>query len=33
VETVGWWLAQGMKESPEAMNGYFLAVIEPVINK
>lgn len=32
VETVEWWLSQGMKESPEAMNGYFLAVIEPILN-
>ena len=33
VETVEWWLSQGMKESPEAMNGYFLAVIEPILNR
>lgn len=32
VETVGWWLAHGMKESPEQMTEYFLSVIEPVIS-
>ena len=33
VETVGWWLSQGMKETPEAVNMYFLAVIEPILKQ
>ena len=27
VETVRWWLENGMKESPEDVAGYFIAVI------
>lgn len=30
VETVDWWLAGGMKETPETLTGYFLSAIEPV---
>ncbi len=29
VETVKWWVANGMKESPETLSSYFLAVISP----
>lgn len=28
---VRWWMAGGMKESPEELAGYFLAVIEPIL--
>lgn len=31
VETVSWWISNGMEESPEKMTEYFLAVIEPLI--
>lgn len=30
VETIGWWLSHGMKESPETITEYFLSVIEPI---
>lgn len=30
VETVGWWVSRQMKETPEEITEYFLAVIEPV---
>lgn len=30
VETIDWWLAHKMQESPETITGYFLSVIEPV---
>lgn len=30
VETVDWWVSRHMKESPEEITGYFLAVIEPI---
>ena len=30
VETVDWWLSHQMKETPEKINEYFLAVIEPL---
>lgn len=33
VETVEWWLSQGMKETPDKMNEYFLAVIEPILKR
>ena len=33
VETVDWWLSQKMKKSPEVMIEYFLAVIEPILNR
>ena len=33
VETVEWWISRKMKESPEQMTQYFLAVIEPVLQK
>ena len=32
VETVDWWLAQKMQQTPEELTEYFLAVIEPIIN-
>jgi len=32
VETVDWWLAQKMQQTPEEMNAYFLAVIEPILH-
>ena len=31
VETVDWWLSRKMKENPEEITEYFLAVIEPVL--
>ena len=31
VETIGWWLSHGMKETPEELNAYFLATIEPIL--
>ena len=31
VETVDWWLSQGMKENPEIITEYFLSVIEPIL--
>ena len=31
VETVDWWLSRKIKESPEEITEYFLAVIEPVL--
>ena len=31
VETVEWWLSRGMKESPETITGYFLAVTTPIL--
>lgn len=31
VETVGWWLRNGMKETPEQLAGYFETVIASVI--
>ncbi len=31
VETVNWWLSRGMKESPETITAYYLAVIEPIL--
>ena len=31
VETVDWWLAHKMKETPQEMTKYFLAVIEPIL--
>lgn len=33
VETVDWWVAQGMKKSPEEITSYFLAVIEPLLKE
>ena len=33
VETVGWWISGKMKESPEQITQYFLAVIEPILQK
>lgn len=33
VETVSWWLSRNMKESPEEITEYFLAVIEPIMQK
>lgn len=33
VETVDWWVRGGMKESPEQMTEYFLAVTEPVFSR
>ena len=33
VETVEWWIARKMKESPEALTEYYLSVIEPLISK
>lgn len=31
VETVGWWISRGMKETPELLSEYFLKTIEPLI--
>ena len=31
VETVNWWLRNGHRESPEILNSYFLATIEPLL--
>lgn len=31
VETVDWWIARKMKEAPEEITDYFLAVIEPIL--
>lgn len=31
VETVSWWLAHNMKESPEQITGYFIATMEPIL--
>ncbi len=31
VDTVDWWLSRNRKESPEVINEYFLAVIEPIL--
>lgn len=31
VDAVVWWLARGMKESPEQLAEYFLATVEPVL--
>lgn len=31
VETVDWWISRQMKETPEQITDYFLAVIEPVL--
>ena len=31
VETVDWWLARKMKETPEEITAYFLSVIEPIL--
>ena len=31
VDTVDWWLSHNMKESPEEITGYFLAVTDPLI--
>lgn len=31
VETVEWWLSHKMKETPEEITGYFLVVIEPLL--
>jgi AcrR family transcriptional regulator len=31
VETVSWWLRNGMKEPPEVLDGYFEAVIKTVL--
>lgn len=31
VETVDWWISHQMKETPEEIADYFLAVIEPVV--
>ncbi len=33
VETVYWWLLHGKKESPEAITGYFIKVMAPVIGE
>lgn len=30
-ETVSWWLSRNMKESPEVITEYFLAIIEPIL--
>ena len=32
VETVSWWIAGKMKDSPEKITEYYLAVIEPIIS-
>lgn len=32
VDTVDWWLSRKMRETPEAITEYFLAVIEPLLN-
>ena len=31
VNMIQWWIGNGMKESPEKLAGYFLAVIEPIL--
>lgn len=31
VETVSWWIAHKMQESPETITEYFLATIEPIL--
>ncbi len=31
VETVEWWLSQGMKQSPEEITEYYLGTIEPIL--
>jgi AcrR family transcriptional regulator len=31
-QTVQWWLSKGMKESPEVITEYFLAVTEPLMS-
>ena len=31
VETVLWWIKNGLEQSPEEMSEYFMTVIEPVI--
>ena len=31
VETVDWWLARKMEETPEEITAYFLSVIEPIL--
>ena len=28
---VQWWVSDGMKESPEELSEYFMAVIEPIL--
>lgn len=33
VETVRWWLAHGMRETPETVTNYFLATVEPLMVK
>lgn len=33
VETVRWWLSHGMRETPETVTDYFLATVEPLLNK
>lgn len=33
VETVSWWLAQGMRETPEKVTDYFIASIAPLLSK
>ncbi|MBQ2987868.1 MAG: TetR family transcriptional regulator C-terminal domain-containing protein [Clostridia bacterium] len=33
VETLEWWLSQNMKETPEVIHSYFLAVIEPTLRR
>lgn len=30
VETIGWWLSRGKRETPEVITEYFLRVIEPI---
>lgn len=29
-ETIDWWISRNMKETPEELTNYFLAVIEPI---
>lgn len=31
VDTVEWWLSRDMKETPEQITWYFLAIIEPIL--
>lgn len=31
VETVLWWIKEGMKQTPAELNGYFLMVIAPIL--
>ena len=31
VELVLWWIKGGMKQNPVELDGYFLAVIEPIL--